>query len=93
MDNQLKMDFSTRLRNVSIIVTLVVIAYTGLIALGKQLVWRDEKDQILLLIRENEILRREENICQSSTETEREYRLCIENFERQRDIRTHQSYQ
>ncbi len=85
-------DFSTRLRNASIIVTLVVIVYTGLIALGKQLVWRDEKDQILFLIRENEILRREENICESSTDSERDYRLCIENFERARDIRTHQAY-
>lgn len=85
-------DFSTRLRNASIIVTLVVIVYTGLIALGNQLVWRDEKDQILFLIRENEILRREENICESSTDSERDYRLCIENFERARDIRTHQAY-
>lgn len=87
-----KVDILYWVRTVAITATIVSMLSAGIFSLASKLVWQKDKEEILFLIRENEMLRREENICQFKSSSEDQYTSCMEEYYRDKTQRMHLFY-
>jgi len=72
--------------------TIVSMLCAAIFSLSSKIAWQSDKEDILFLIRENEMLRREENICRYKSDSEDQYTACMEEYYRDKIQRIHVFY-